>query len=285
MKKFFCYFAAVALALGSLTMSSCGKDDDENNNSTTQSDPVPSGVNDLVGTWTLESESFSTVYTFTATHVTIEELQSHKTESDYTYANGVLTLTNPKSYYYNDNASEGADSWTVDPYDIGETRSVNVTLLQDKSVIVFRTHVPADGDMLAYDEIDFAYKVGKTIPFNPADLYGKWNWMMYGTDNIIRTTVTFIDKTFDLIITAWGQRYKGTFTYDNGYVIFHTEKYFEAAWEDRDEFHPENANWIEEPLENAIYSNTLKMPFFVNGNEAYANVANLPALFEKQVNR
>lgn len=281
MKKIFCIFAAAAFALGTLTMVSCNKEDEEVTPKTSDSTNTNNGsasATDLIGTWTMVSEDFTTTYVFTATTMT-RTTDWEKLECAYTYANGVLTLTDAKYYEIQQD-----DSWALmEQPDSNVSSTVNVNLLQNNAVLVMRQQIPEEEYSPAHEEVYCLYREGKTITVNAADLQGEWQWYMLGDTSNIRALISFDGNNYDLIITAWCERYKGTYTIDNGYLVLSATKFYRCEWEGRNESNPRDAQWVETGLEDTTPEwVSHRMPFFVNGNEAYAILANLPALYVKK---
>lgn len=63
---------------------------------------------------------------------------------------------------------------------------------------------------------------GKTVSTKKEDIQGQWIWWEEYADNegndvrIVRLSYKFEGDSFEVIITPWGQRYTGTYTYENG---------------------------------------------------------------------
>ena len=280
MKRFFCIIAAAAFALGTLTLVSCDKEDEEPTPTPTDSTNNNGGAtaSALIGTWTIEAEDFTLTYTFTETTLTRSN-GYEKMEAAYTYANGNLTLSN--AVYY-DRQEDGSWKLTGES-DSSVSSTLEVSLLQNNNVLVFRQQIPPDDYYPAYEDVICLYREGKTITVNAADLQGQWRWFFFGNTESIRAMITFNGNNYDLIVTAWCQRYKGTFTIENGYLRLTPNEYYTCAWDELDESDPEGMPWVETHLDEAPQDMlSSRMPFFVNGSESYAIFANLTGLYVKQ---
>lgn len=226
----------------------------------------PGGIttDDLVGVWNISSMDGGATYTFTKDKLTIASGDQEEYVMSYTLKDDVITYT------------------TTD--DVG---TVKIDLLYDKSVLVWKVLQKNDnGDYYEFSHL--MYKDGATINASVNDIQGTWHWYMYGNTEYVRAGLTIKDATFDLIITPWGQRYTGTFTYRNGYIILNTTNGYTSREEGSGDGWGEGnldpttleGQWSTLDRENWMIWE--RMPFIANGTEAYGIVANLSALFVKK---
>lgn len=238
----------------------------------------------LVGKWSLDLHGYKISLNFTKTTLDIETPYS-KENFTYTFKDGVLA-TKIVSRKVNRN-----DSWVDDP--IHDTLKVTLyykpIILYDSSVLVLRYDTP---DMQygqgGRGEVEFYFREGRTCPATAQDIQGNWCWRLFGEKETARATVKFEGNNFDLKILPWGERYLGTFTYENGIVVCSvTEFQVRENVSDGGSMKLEDVdkNW-RLPTENdyrkeGSFGLHFSFPFITNGNESYCNIANLSALFYK----
>ena len=274
--KFWSLLAFCFCLAGALTFTACGDDDDN----TPQTPDVPNTttgitVDDLVGTWTLAGQDVNYTYTFTQTHLTIKDGTDLQFDGDYTLKDDVLTYNTTADIYNSETGKYESTQVAV---------SQKLGLLYDKTVLVFKDLVKNDNEQY-YEFSVFMYKQGATINAKLEDIQGTWHWYMHGDTTYVRTSLKIEGNKFDMVITPWGQRYTGTFTYTNGIMTLNTEKGYTSREEGSGD------GWGEGDLDPETLEGTWKrlddwmiwekMPFIVNGTEAYGMVANLYALFYK----
>ena len=263
MKKLNLWLLA-SLFVAAFTLSACGDDDDSP--SVPPAD-VPDGTipagNDLIGTWTVNSTDESYTFTFTQAELTCKTKSGVNYQGSYTLKDGVL--------------SYGGHEYKP-------------ALLKNKSVLVFKVLVK-DGEGKEYEELAMIlFKKGASVSTSSDELQGKWHWYMFGDTQYIRAGWKFDGNKFELVITPWGEKYVGTYTYSHGIVNLkvtaaytsrepHTgygsgegsldPSTLEATWNvlDADHWHIDAAD---------------EGPFIVNGAEAYGCVANLMCLYHKK---
>jgi hypothetical protein len=291
MKKFLS-FAAFAMFACALTFVSCGSDDDDDNsNPVTPTAPDDKGGEkandkDLVGVWELKARNFLTTYTFTAEKLTIvnTHLGPHENtqtifDGPYTLKDGVLSYTTTTEVY---------DTVSHKNVERPITISFTTKLLYNKSTLALLATVN-NGDRSS-EEVVLMFKKDTPVPATIADIQGNWYWYMDGDSTDTRAAFKIEQNRMIIVIVAWGQRYDGTFTYENGLINFNVEAQYTSRGNPQGEgwgrgaLDPETleANW--EPLnpDSWLSYDFEQMPFVANGNEAYGTIANLTGVYYKK---
>ena len=179
MKKLF----AMSLAALALLAVGCGKNN---------ADDGPVTSNDFVGKWfiQLKGEIMGAGFLADGKGQSYNyETGQWETTGTWSYENGILTAK-----------EEGRES------------KFSASLYNGKSVLVMKE---ADDDLGNYTV--FFYKEGKSSASDASVLQGTWDWFAFGP-GMPRIRFVFSGSNFDLIIPVWGDRYKGTFTYKDGYA-------------------------------------------------------------------
>jgi hypothetical protein len=260
MKKTFKFMSLMLAMLASLTtFVACGDDDEDDNNGNQPGTTTGITTNDLVGTWNMPGVQMA--YTFTNDQLTVNQWGEEIYKGPYALKDGVLTYSEV---------------------------SLKLVLLADKSVLVTKRTVE-NGDLI-YEELDFiGIKQGKTVNLTAKDIEGTWFAPEQGRSDFQLGGVTVKGNTFDLIITMWGQRYTGTFTYVNGTMNLKYEKGYTSR-EPGTGYGTGPGNMNPQTLE-ATWSNFEEeywtipnedMFFVASGNEAYGFIAGRPCIFKKQ---
>ncbi len=298
MKKFIPFFSLILFCLSAAVFVSCGSDDsspsnpenspsnpenktpatDNNDKKGEESNAVTKA--DLLGTWTVYNNGAPSTYVFTEDNLTI-------TFNDDEIYNGSYTLENNKLSY---NFDEG-------------TKNFNLELAYDKNVMYCKVIVSASESYSGEEEhqTSFAYRQGGTINATAETVQGKWYWQSQAGFVGARAVLILTGNQFDLIITPWGERQTGTFTYENGYIHFtpqngYTSRYDDDLTDDDNSYtehmnqeNPEATIWKVSGTPGAerypsYFSNPGEdiMPFIVNGTEAYGTIANLQATYYKK---
>jgi hypothetical protein len=266
-------FKLMSLFLGMLLCATafvaCGDDDDDNGKKGGVPDADEITVNDLIGTWTVNSSDNSYVAIFTKDNVTLKENGEVQFSGNYSIANGVLTIPGQNGMKF---------------------QSVP-GLLYGKSVLVLKQVYESERGNT--ENLGFVlFKQGKTVTATSQDIQGFWCWYSdFGAEEIIRAAIKINGNNFELIITPWGQRYVGTYTYESGIIHFNVTAGFTSRdehsgdgslWGDMDPKTLEFDDWRTlDPDRWQIYA-VSENPFIANGDEAYGFVANLPAIFTKK---
>ena len=224
---------------------------------------------DLVGTWTVNSTNNSYVVIFTDNEVIFEENDSVTFRGEYSLNDGVVTIP----------MGEGA-----------EFRSVP-GLLYDKSVMVVKEVYKNDRgeeEMLSF----VLFKQGKTVTATSDDIQGFWCWYSeFGEEKIIRTAIKIDGDRFELIITPWGERYVGTYTYQAGILHLNVTDGFTSReehtgygelWGRMDPQTLECDDWRVLDREYWHADAVSENPFIANGDEAYGFIANIPCILKKK---
>ena len=175
----------VSFFVAAFALTACGDDDSP---STPPAD-VPDGttltVNDLIGTWTVNSTDESYTFVFTQTELTCKTTSGVNYQGSYTLKDGVLSY----------NAQE-----------------YKPALLKNKSVLVFKV-IAKDNEGKEYEELAMIlFKKGASVSTSSDELQGKWHWYMFGDTQYIRAGWKFDGNKFELVITPWGEKYVGTYT-------------------------------------------------------------------------
>ena len=193
---------------------------------------------------------------FTADQVTVKQEGNVVYQGAYTLENNVV-------------------SFTIN----GTTYESMAGLAGGQSVLIMK-EVNEDG----YENLAFILvKNGKTINTRKEDIQGQWLWWFeYEVDEgeierTIRISYKFDGDNFDLIITPWGQRFTGTYTYENGIVHLNFQNGYTSreegtgyGWGEGD-LNPVTLECDWKPLYREYWSfDSLEGPFFVVGNEALA---------------
>ena len=226
---------------------------------------VPTSTDDLMGTWSIKHENFTQICTFTDNRLTIsnkwEDLDPvTEQEGSYILQDGKIIFTS---------AEEGASPIVI-----------NATMLYNKSVLVMQSEPTEDSNFFA--GTTFFFKNGEADVIGTEAIQGEWLWYMRG---MIRSAITFKDDNFDLIITAWAQRYTGYVTYKHGYAYLMITKAYSCRTEEGvDLIDPETleATWHEVGENDWVaYSvgDMLEMPFVTNGRVAYGALFNLNGIY------
>lgn len=255
----------------------------------------------VAGTWYLQVETGANEWVLTDdSKFTITEYM-YKEEGNYTLSGNNLTLTATKAwnrdlvrdemsnpvqdangnYQYTDWAETYANTSPV-------TYSVK-KLYQGDAMILGGA---ADEYSGTDDKLDIPLiRKDATKLSDIKDIQGKWYWKMFGKGGTARAVVIVDGNKGEIIITPWGERYTGTVTYEKGLIhmsnpTFSTTRYEDPnnpdVWDHINEEHPEDSPW--RTPEGDYYSayEYIVMPFIVEGDKAYATVANLYSTFEKQ---
>ena len=144
----------------------------------------------------------------------------------------------------------------------------------------------------------FLYKDGSVITGDANSIQGTWDWYFFGNPKTSRIRFVFSQNNFEMIIFPWGEKYAGTFTYENGYATLnvdhcYTSRYHGNSSEDTIQFNEETyeitATWMDTyedwqgytyPYEGALMydveDNILSAPFVVvRDGVAYGTMDNM----------
>lgn len=235
----------------------------------------------LRGVWIMSSENFKTILTITDKTYSIQEDWGSNIVSEkgaYEIKDGFVYLTP---------SEPDAASGQI------ETQKAKIELYSNNNALVFMpfyTYQDSLGNLVEEcDEQGFMifYKKDAKIEMNSKDVQGTWLWLMERNDgnHDVRVAMIFKDNTFDFIIPAWGQRMKGTFTCENGFINFKVTEFLvnEGRPCGIDDYKngyekPGPDYWNSEPP----FGNEFSRPFLPAGEFAFSNVANLPCRLTKQ---
>ncbi len=273
MKKIFS-IVAVAFCFCALTTTfiSCG--DDKGDDPTPPPAPAPAAVTkaDLIGAWDVWANGAPFTYTFTDSKLTIKQTFQGQ---EQTLFDGAYTLENGRlSYVFNN-----------------ENTSMDLEMIHNKTVMLAISIIPASQSYSGEEErqTSFAYRQGAQIPVTKADVQGKWYWESKAGFHGIRAVLKLEGDNFDLIITPWGERHTGTFTYQNGYLHFTTLHSYSSRYDNEEHMNGENPEatvWrdYDDPSVNSG-SGVVPDPidaFIPNGTAAYSTLANLQVEYTKK---
>ena len=178
-----------------------------------------------------------------------------------------------------------------------ETYAFKASLLYDKTVLILRWDQPATDEEGHYigtnngeGEVYFFFRDGKAKANDIKDIQGKWYWYMQRDESFVRAAITINGDDADVIITVWGERYKGKATYKDGRLKVNKTSWYTSRYEDDDKVnecpdHPEDAAWLDITGNTGDYwisDIEIDWPFIANGSEAYCILANLSAVFTKK---
>ena len=275
MKKFF-YLAFAAFALVAV---SCGdKDNEPDNGGNNNGNGGGNEAVSVVGTWNLHhDDDFATLVLNEDNTYSSQSAIWYKEEGTYTFENYILSLTPTKAWEYQDS------EWQ----EVAPNTDVNarqVRILYEGDVLLIKDIDDHSGE----DEVVWVPYVNEnaTHVSNIADIQGKWKWQN------TRVIINIEGTEGDVIITPWGERYKGTVRYEKGVIYmdnptFYTTRFpddVEQGWvEHMNDEDPEGSEWrLGDEHTAAPAFGMLSIGFVVDGNLAYGGVANLAACFVKE---
>ena len=264
----------MSLFVAAFTLSACGGDDDDD--TTTATPPtVPSetstekvNTSDLKGTWKYDFYGLS--YVFTDSTFVVSQGQTAYT-ANYTLKDGVISY----NYMLNGQTQKG---------------TANIYLLYNKNVLVMKAK-PADGDGYSISEAaTILYRNGNAPTTNKSEIQGEWHWYMKGDTTYVRGAYKFNGDNFELIVTPWGQKYTGTYTYEGGFVTLNITNGYTSREPGtgygfgEGDLDPETlvGTWNTLNRDHWAFDPGMVEPFLVNGTEAYGSLANLPCVFYKK---
>ena len=267
------YWLYASLFVAAFTLAACGDDDEDATTATpptVPSETSPEGVTveDLKGTW--KYDYYQTTYVFTDKTFTVTEGDFNYT-ANYTLKDGVISYT-----------------YMVDS--IAEKGSFNVYFMYNKSVLALKAK-PVDGDDYSISEAAVVlFRDGKAPNTPKSDIQGEWHWYMRGNVEYVRGAYKFEGDNFELIVTPWGQKYTGTYTYQGGFLTLNITNGYTSrepgtgdGWGEGD-LDPATleGNWSVLNRDHWAFEPGMVAPFIVNGTEAYGALANLPCVFYKK---
>ena len=226
-------------------------------------DPIT--ANDLTGEWEDGGLGFSQDFklTFSGNQVTAEQDGSTVYQGGYTLSNNVL-------------------SFVID----GTTYRSLAGLAGGKSVLIMKEVYEDGSEGFAFVLV----KKGMTINTKKEDIQGQWLWWFeFGEEKEVRVSYKFEGDNFDMIITPWGQRYTGTYTYESGRVSLNITTGYTSREEGTGEGWGEGdldpvtleCDW--KPLYPEHWSfDSMDGPFFVVGDEACALLL-MPSICTRKV--
>ncbi len=238
-------------------------------------------VSALRGVWIMSNNDYNTILTITDKTYSIQEDWGNNVVSE----KGVYEIKD--GYVYLTPSEPDPNSGKI------ETQKAKIELYSNNNALVFMpfyTYQDNMGNLVEEcDEQGFMifYKKDAKIEMNSKDVQGTWLWLMPTNDDnhVVRVAMIFKDNTFDFIIPVWGERMKGTFTCENGFINFKVSQFLinESRPVGIDEYlngyeKPQPDSYVTEPPFGMEFSR----PFLPVGDFAFSNVANLPCRLTKQ---
>lgn len=217
----------------------------------------PITTNALNGTWSDGGLGFSSDYTlsFNNDNVLVKQEGNVVYQGQYTLENNVVS------------------------FDIDGTHYESMAGLAGGQSVLIMKEVDINPEYGRNENLAFiVVKDGMTISTRKEDIQGQWAWWFgRGTeeDKTVRIAYKFDGDNFEIIITPWGQRYTGTYTYDKGVVTLNTTAGYTSrepgtgdGWGEGD-LDPVTlvGNWS--PLNEDRWNNPTGGLFFALGDEAF----------------
>ncbi len=261
----------MALFACSFTFVSCGSDDAEEETPSQPEKPQAGKITVEVLTssqWETNDFGENRSISFTNDKITIMEGDEIMEEYTYTLADGIITI------------DQGQWKWVSVPCP-----------LYGNNVLVFK-NIMASGDSQEEHLGYILVKKGAQINVTAEDIKGFWCWYdNFGGEEgeIIRTAIELDGKNFVLTITPWGQRYIGTYTYENGILTLNAtegltsrEEHtgYGSLWGRMDPKTLECDDWRPLDKENWTVDAVSGSVFVVNSTNAFGVVANIPCIFQ-----
>ena len=306
-KRLFAW-AIIALPLFAACDSSDKIDDEENE----EGSSVEVSMKTLVGEWFLntidegqETEHTLTINsnntyveetTFYSTYNNTKEIRNqYRTEGTFTLEGsrlyGKVTKSQSRFANYVNGQNTGLTDWEDnDWYTSYDT--VQVSILRNGSLLLLQTVYSNGEDINA--NTAFFFKKGAKLPSDKSELQGTWYWwdtgMIWEDEAAVRVAVKFTNDNVDMIITPWGARYTGKYTYKDGIVsigktTFYTTRDKTGYNDVIDYKNPYDSRWripeADDYYQNG-YPDGLSFPFVVNGNTAYSQFVGLAPVYQKQ---
>lgn len=307
-KRLFAW-AIIALPL----FAACDSGDKINDEGNEEGTSVEVSMKTLAGEWFLNtSDEFEvTEHTLTINsdgsyveETTMYSTYDDKKEITSQYRNeGTFKLEGSRLYGKVTKAQSRYSRW-VDGQNTGLTEwedndwytsydTVQVSILRNGSLLVLQAIYAGYGqDINAYTS--FFFKKGAKLPSDKSELQGTWYWMETGMisddEAVVRVAVKFTNDNVDMIITPWGARYTGKYTYKDGIVsigktTFYTTRDVDGYNDVIDYLHPYDSEW-RIPGPDDYYQNSypdgFSFPFVVNGKLAYSQFVGLAPVYQKQ---
>ncbi len=308
-KKLFAW-AAIALPI----LAACDSGEKINNSEEGGGSQVEVTMKNIVGEWYLnltgEGDVTEETLTFNndgsyVSEVTLyrindgnKEISSqNRTEGTFKLEGSILIGTVTKSQHrytqWVNGVNQGLSDWqnngAYESFD-----SVQVSLLRDGGLLVLETEYRIS-DQVSESYAAFYFKKGSSLPSDNSEIQGTWYWFSWGMveDNewAVRVAVKFEGDDVDMVITPWGARYTGKYTYKDGIVTigkttFYTSREKDGYGGDMNYANPyATTTWripdADDYYQNS-YPNGFSFPFIVSGNKAYSNFVGLTPIYIKQ---
>ena len=268
----------------------------------------------LIGEWFIntfdESEDVNNTLTFKSDGTYVEETvyyskydgkteisSQYRTEGTFKLDGSILigTVTKSQCRYANwvNGVNKGLTEWEDNEW-YSSFDSLQVSLLRDGALLLLEANGTGSETQQHEGYASFFFRKGAKLPNDKSELQGTWYWYSYGMirDDAadVRVAVKIDGDNIDMVITPWGARYTGKYTYKDGIVtigkttfytsrdktgygdVMNYEKPFETKWRT-----PEPDDYYQNG-----YPDGFSFPFVVSGNTAYSMFVGLAPVYKKQ---
>ena len=289
-------FTLLSLTVLACIWSSCSKIQEQN-----EGPSLPGQVlseNDLQGTWTIVEETCTETLTFDkGTYLrTKAQKGMEATEREYgtyTLENGVITWQFNKFEYRSIDYAHEYSGWygeALNPADI-KIRTAHVRSMYNKAALVLIEFVSPYSNYQEFalrrndDFVIIYYREGRQIPSDPNAIRGRWEWMSHYRDqkDALWESIELKDGTFDYVKHNYGNRFTGSYTFENGYLTLRITGWYKGGWSDELNdyvWRPTTRDWT--PL---FQDDCFQKPFLpVNDTTCYSRIQNFNSIFVRRSN-
>lgn len=284
-------FALFSLAVLAWISASCNKIQEQ------KEDPLLPGQalseNDLQGIWTIVEETCTETLTFDKgfylrTKAQIGKEATEREYGTYTLEDDVITWQFSKFEYRSINSAGEYSDWSPeipDPSAI-KTRTAHVRGMYNKAALVLIEFVSPYSNYQEFaqrridDFVIIYYRNGAHIPSDARTIQGRWEWMAHNKDkeDTLWESIELKDDTFDYIKHNYGNRFTGSYTFENGYLMLRITGWYAGGWSDELNdyvWRPTTRDWT--PL---FQGDCFQKPFLpVNDTTCYSRIQNFNSIF------
>lgn len=214
---------------------------------------------------------------------------------DGTLLTGTVTKSQSRHSNWVDGVYQGLSEWEDNEY-YDSYGTVQVSLLRNGSLLVLESYMSGSDQMPGYEpEATFYFKKGAKLPSDKSEIQGTWYWYSLGMidddKSAVRVAVKFDGDNIDMVITPWGARYTGKYTYKDGIVkigktTFYTSREKDGYGGDMNYENPYATTTWRIPGADDYYQNGypdgFSFPFVVSGKKAYSRFVGLTPIYTKQ---